>query len=188
MSAADFPPGIGPPTSPETAENGHVAPSDNGGATSHLDWLRERHAAITAERTLDKEVPGYDGRLILRFRPVPWRVTGRVQGLLSGKDPDARALLSANADILISACVGVYVYDDDGSLVSLDPTGDDVTIEPRLAQLLGIEGTSARDTLLWLVGNEFVVGAMAGEVMEWTRDASAESAADLMGESGPVVR
>lgn len=187
MSAPQFPPGIGEPEATETPENGHVTPSENSGGSSHLEWLRERHEAITAERHLDREVPGYDGRLVLRFEPVPWRLTGRLQKLLSADDPDGRALLLANADMLIAACKEVLVRVGD-QLVSVDPSGEPVRIEPRLAELLKLDTRSARDTLLWLFGNEFAVSTMSGEVMEWTRDASAASTDDLLGESAPVVK
>jgi hypothetical protein len=187
MTHPDFPPGISAPDAPETPENGHVPASENGAAGSRLDWLRARHAEITADRTLDKDVPGYGGRLVLRFSPVPWSVTGKLQAMLSGRDPDGQALLMANVDMLIAACREVLVQDDAGELVSVDPSGEPVRIEPRLAELLRLDTTSARQTLLWLFPSEFAVSGMAGEVLAWTQDADAESAGEFVGKFGPTI-
>ena len=185
MSTPDMPPGIGPPR----PDNGRVEPSDNGAATTPLEWLRARHEALTADRTLDMDVPGYRGRLVLRFGPVPWAVTGRLQKLLAGKDPDGRALLLANADMLIAACREVLARNDAGVLEPIDPTGEPCRIEPRLAELFGREtDVSARDTLLWLFDNDFGVSAMAAEVLEWTRTAGDDAADEFMGESAPAVK
>lgn len=168
-------------------------PASNGngnGAGSHLDWLRARHAALSEDRTLDLEVPGYEGRLVVRYGPAPWKSSERLQQAMvarlgNGRRDDARALLNAQADVLIAACRDVQFRNDDGELQPLDPTGEPITFGPELAQLVGADGVeSARDVLFWIFGptGEFGVTVQAGEVLAWTQDATRTANAEFVGE------
>lgn len=152
------------------------------GQASHLAWLRTRHEALSADRHLDVEVPGYEGRLVLRFGPVPWSAIARTQTLASRDDREGRGLLAANMDVLIAACREVLFRDEDGSLATIDPSGEPRRIDPELATVLGIDSTSARDTLRWLFPSEVAIGVAAGEVLDWTRRMGTETADELMGE------
>lgn len=158
-----------------------VAATANGQA-SHLAWLRTRHEALSADRHLDVEVPGYDGRLVMRFGPVPWATIARAQTLATREDRDGRGLLAANMDVLIAACRQVLFRDDAGDLASVDPSGEPRRVDPELAELLGIEAKSARDTLRWIFPSEISIGVVAGEVVSWTQSMSTETADELMGE------
>jgi hypothetical protein len=143
----------------------------NGGA---LDWLRARHDAIIADRTLDVAVPGYENRLILRCGPVPWATVNRIQPLLEKNDREGSHALNAQADVVISACREVLVRGDDGELAGIDPSGPR-RIDATLAELLHIEATTARQTLLWLFGdNGIALAVCAGRIMEWSQDTSAD--------------
>jgi hypothetical protein len=149
------------------------------GAGSHLAWIRQRHEALSVARTLDKPVPGYQGRLVLRFTPVPWPVVARVQSLIGDGqgDRNGATALNANCDVVIAACAAVLV---DGE--SIDPSGDVRRIDTELAELLGSETTTARDTLLWLFPSELAVSMLAGEVLQWMSSAGADVAGELVGE------
>jgi hypothetical protein len=151
------------------ATNGH-------GGTSHLDWLRRRHEAIKADRTLDVSVPGYSGRLVLRCGPVPWSIMSRVQALMAGDDPEARGALAAMSDAIIASTREVLV---DGK--PIDPTGETRRIDERLGELFGADTSSARATLEFIFPNPFAINAAAGELLTWTQEADADSAEEFAG-------
>ena len=155
----------------------------NNGGASHLAWLRSRHDALTADRHLDYEVPGYDGRLVLRFGPVPWSAIAKTQALASRDDRDGRALATANMDVLIAACREVMFRDDAGELGSVDPSGEAHGLDAELGALLGQEFTTARAALRWFFRNEDVaIAVAAGEVLTWTQRMDAETSDAFVGE------
>ena len=149
--------------------------SSNG--TSHLAWLRARHDELKKDRTLDLAVPGYQGRLVVRFGPVPWAIMARIQPLLTREDREARGQVAAMCDAMIAACREVLF---DGE--PIDPSGETRRFDPELAALFGIETTSARSTVEWLYPNEFAINGVAGELLEWTQRADAETAEEFVGE------
>jgi len=157
------------------------------GAASHLDWLRARHEAISAEHFLDLDVPGYQGRLVVRYGRVSWRTISRAQDLLAKPGRDGEGALLANVDFLVDACREVFVRHE-GKLEPIDPSGEPRRFDPELAQLLGSETTSARETVRWLFANDPAVAVQAGEVMQWSVRAGEEDTDEMMGESDPVVR
>jgi hypothetical protein len=156
----------------------------NGAGASHLSWLRTRHDALTADRTLDYEVPGYDGRLVLRFAPVPWSAIAKTQALATrGEDRDGRALAAANMDVLIAACREVMFRDDAGDLASVDPSGEPHGLDAGLGALLGQEFTTARAALRWFFrDSDVAIAVAAGEVLTWTQRMDAETSEAFVGE------
>src|SRR4051812_46225020 len=98
----------------------------NGSNGSRLDLLRARPEAITATRTLDKEVPGYGGRLVVRYSPPPFKIVAKTQALMANSNGNDDGLLNANCDFLVAACVAVLYRGegDDEALVPVDPSGE----------------------------------------------------------------
>jgi len=160
----------------------------NGAGASHLDFLRARHAALTKDRTLDLEVPGYAHRLVIRYGRVPWSVVGRAQELFANPGPDHEGTLLAQVDFLVAACREVLVRDDDGTLKSIDPSGEPRRFDPTLAELLRFDTKTAREVVRELFRNDPAVAVQAGEVMSWSVNAEEDAAEEFMGESGPVVK
>jgi hypothetical protein len=156
----------------------------NGASASHLDWLRAQHDALSADRTMDYEVPGYEGRLVLRFGPVPWSAIARTQSVTTPKDDrDGRALATANMDVLIAACREVLFRDDAGELGPVDPTGEPHGLTPELGPLLGQEFTTARQALRWFFKDyDVLIGVAAGEVLTWSASIDAETSEAFVGE------
>jgi hypothetical protein len=151
--------------------NGTVATAE-----SHLDWLRARHDALKADRHYDLEVPGYEGRLVIRCGPIPWPVMAKVQRQMAD-DADGRGLLVANQDAIIAATREVLF---DGA--TLDPTGATRKLDPGLAELLGSGTNTARDLLSWLFPHELNIAAAAGALLTWTQDATANTNEEFVGE------
>lgn len=164
------------------------AHANGNGARSHLDFLRARHDAITADRSLDLEVPGYQGRLIVRYGRVPWSAIGKAQELFANPGRDYEGTLLAQADFLIAACREILVRDDDDELKPVDPSGETRRFDPELSELLGAGTTSARATLRWIFGNDPAVAVQAGAVLEWTVKTDEDTADEFVGESAPVVK
>lgn len=163
----------------DTNGNGNGSNGARGG--SHLDWLRARHAALKEDRTIDKPVPGYEDRLVVRYGPVPWSVMGKLQGVAAATNPNPTMLDAANTDVVIAACRDVLVRDDAGELEGVNPDGP-VQFGPELAALLGAEATTARGVVEWMFPSEWAVASHAGELVNWTRDADREDNETLVGE------
>jgi hypothetical protein len=160
-----------------SGENGHATL-----AGSRLDWLRARHESLKADRHVDKTVPGYDGRLAVRYGPVPWSIVSKLQTIAAANNPDPTMVGAANTDVVIAACRDVLIReDDDDELHGIDPEGP-ITFGPELAELIGADATSARAVVEWLFPSEWAVGAHAGELIAWTQAAGREDAEQLAGE------
>jgi hypothetical protein len=158
------------------------APALNGNA-SHLAWLRTRHEALTADRHLDLDIPGYEGRLVVRFGPVPWKAIAKTQALANRDDRDGRTLAHANMDVLIAACREILFRDDGGELIPVDPSGESRRFDAELGALFGQDFKTAREALRWVYGNnEVAMAVSAGEVLDWTQRMDTETAEELAGE------
>jgi hypothetical protein len=162
----------------------------NGAGASHLDWLRARHEVISADRHLDLDVPGYQGRLVIRYGAVPWSVISKAQDKIAKPGRDGEGSLLAQVDFLIAACREVLVRESDsaGEPEPIDPNGDTRRFDPELAALLNSGTSNARALVRWLFANDPAVAVQAGEVMSWSIDTDADVTDDLMGESAPVVK
>lgn len=157
------------------------------GDQSHLDWLRSRHAALTADRFLDAEVPGYQGRLIVRYGRVPWSAIAKAQDLLSKPGRDGQGTLLAQVDFLIAACREVFVVDEAGELKPVDPSGEPRKFDSKLADLFGSEANTARDVVRYVFANDPAIAVQAGEVLEWTVQTDEDVTDEFVGESAPAV-
>jgi hypothetical protein len=160
----------------------------NGAGASHLDWLRARHEVIAADRHLDLDVPGYQGRLVVRYGAVPWSVVSKAQDLIAKPGRDGEGSLLAQVDFLVAACREVLVRDAAGELAPIDPSGETRRFDPELATLLGAGTNNARALVRWIFANDPAVAVQAGEVMSWSIDTDADVSDDLLGESAPVVK
>lgn len=137
---------------------------------------------------MDLPVPGYAGRLVVRYGRVPVSAIARAQELMQKPGRDGEGMLLGNVDFLVAACREVLVRDDDGELKSPDPSGEPRRFDPELAALLGSETTTARGTVRWLFSNDPAVMVQAGEVMQWTVENREATDEEMLGESEPVVR
>jgi hypothetical protein len=149
---------------------------DAGAPGSVLARLRERAKATQQARTLDKVVPGWEGELVVRFKPLDMATVDRFVGSLS----DSSVLHVTEAvDLVARACVGVYA-NAGGQLEQLADEDGPVRIEHRLAVLLGYPvppeaKLTAREVILALFGGEALpLTTWAGEVASWMTDREAE--------------
>lgn len=160
----------------------------NGAGASHLDFLRARHAAIAADRHLDLDVPGYQGRLVVRYGRVPWVAIAHAQELIAKPGRDGEGSLLAQADFLIAACREILVRDDAGELAPIDPSGAPRRFDAELGVLFETDATTARAVIRYVFANDPALAVQAGEVMEWTIRNEDDVADEFLGESAPVVK
>lgn len=160
--------------------------ADSNGRASHLDFLRARHEELARDRVLELDVPGYQGRLVVRYGAVPWATVARSAKLAAQENASPDVLFAANADALIAACREVLFRDDAGELVSVDPNGDARRFDGRLAELLNAGTGSARELLLWVFGGDdgakTRINQQVGQLLEWLSEVDRDAMETLAGE------
>lgn len=119
---------------------------------SVLAEVRRRREQIASDKTLDLLVPGYEGRIAVRYRGIPierWEET--IKRTERSNNP------MAGADALVETCETILVRNAEGTLV---PIGEEAGIEDaaeapvcfdsRLGEILGFEANTARKTVMAL--------------------------------------
>jgi hypothetical protein len=156
----------------------------NGEPPSEFARLRARRAAIALRKTVDLEVPGYQGDLLVRYHLLDWQV---VRKLLQHLDPTRATLqesereFNAQVDTLIQACEGLYFRKEDGTLHDLECKWDKTFSEhmgydPDLA-------ASARAVVKLTFDNDLALSAHYVELMNWMNGQSVEADEEFSGES-----
>jgi hypothetical protein len=158
-----------------------------GAGGSVLDVIRDRRSAKSAEHEYDMPVPGYGGLLVLRCSPLRGEDLTRLRVRIERSKDPARDFQLA-ADILSAVCENVLARRTVGAeLEPLDPTGEPVALNERLAELLRVEARSARDLILAVFSlapsPEMAVGDAVGDYLAWAQGADADLDDGLMGES-----
>jgi hypothetical protein len=152
--------------------------------------LREQHAELRRERTLDLRVPGWSGMLVARYTPVRAgemrKLASRVDRLESQATPEAD--LAAAADLIITTCKEILVVVDGEKRTLQDEAGKDapVRFDKQLAEILGFEAESAREVVYGCFPQfpdgspiETTINAHALEVAEWITNVDEEVSSDL---------
>jgi hypothetical protein len=156
-------------------------------AGSVLDVIRERRSTRAAEHVYDMPVPGYGGLLVLRCTPLAGEALTPLRLRLErSRDPSRDFGLAA--DILVAACENVLARRSAGAeLEPLDPTGEPVELNERLAELLRVEARSARELVRAVFSlapsPELAAGDAVGDYLAWAQGADADLDEGLLGES-----
>lgn len=170
-----------PQTTAEASQNGQHEPD------SVLEALRAQRARHVADRHYDVDVPGYDGLLVLRLGPIASPVLTRLR-LRAERSRSPDVDFNLNADTIIAACRAVLgrARREDMLVPLKDTEGEPVRIDDRLAELLGIDATVARDVLRTLFEGanspELAVAATGGSYVDWAASANAEADEEFLGE------
>ena len=159
------------------------------GASSVIGGLRRLQHPEYRARTHDKEIPGYEGQLVARYRALEFKEINR---LLRSRGTDADAALTMNVDMLAKACQEMFVYIGD-DVVPLreeaakslggDPDRFDspIRFDGRLAEVLGIDTARAREVILGMRWSELEIADHADDVFNWMRRASDSADGALAG-------
>jgi hypothetical protein len=156
---------------------------------SVLDAIRKRYDDLAVERHYDLEVPGWHGCFVLRCGPINSKKLGQVRERLSrGGGGTAMFDFAFNADVIIDSCREVLVrLKREDELESVDPGGEAVGIDARLADLLHIKTNRARDLLLAIYKGapspEVAIERAQIDLYQWSSGAEQELEEDVLGES-----
>lgn len=142
------PPAIDDAPEPEGAA-GITLPPPPKKPANQFDRLKEHRRRLAAGREpLDVAIPGYNDELVARYRVLDYdelqKLRRRGGKMAQAQDPEAE--LKVTMDTIAAACVGMFVRQEDGSLLLMNecPSDLDLGDEPicydeRLAEVLGIE-------------------------------------------------
>jgi hypothetical protein len=160
-----------------------AAPGD-----SVLDAVRKRREALVQDRYLDLEVPGYNRCLVLRCGPIDAKKLGQVRERAAKVGGGAAMLdFGFNADVITDSCREVLGRrSPEDELEGIDPEGEPVRIDARLAELLGVKADRARDLLRALYSGapspEVAIERAQIDLYQWSSGQEAELEEDLLGE------
>lgn len=166
-----------------------LAAPDEVQASSILDDLRARRQEISQRKTVDLEVPGYDGKLVVRYRRLEWEELSKI-GNRAEKSKNPRKVLIAHVDTIVGACEEVFYRQVPGGplvrLADVIPDNEEglpVKYDQRLADFFGVEGGSARKVCLAVFNNPLAVPIHHNELAEWMQLAGAEDDEGFTGSS-----
>lgn len=164
-------------------------PAPNGFA-SIRDRIRAEREAMASDKTLDLLVPGYSGLVGVRYRALSEREfseclpkqQGGIKAEISFEDT-----FRANYSLLITACETIIWREEESDEFqpALDENGDPIRFDVRLAEYLGFEAETARETVAGFFAPEgtrpLAVAAHANAVTAWLNGNTADIDAVLLG-------
>jgi hypothetical protein len=137
---------------------------------------RAMRKALGENKSIDLIVPGYEGLLGVRYKPVPeeeWKVIA--QRLERAGNVDQTSGLDVAIDLIVAACDGVIWRDEpalDWQLVN-DESDVPLRFDQRLAEWLGFEADTAREVVRGVFspeGSKPISPSVHGDaVAEWMR-------------------
>lgn len=152
--------------------------------------LRARREEIKKADELFLEIQGYDGELVARYVKVEWDDVAKI-GRKAEKSKNPRATLMGQCDLLIATCGGIFFQEGGDSrkrvplaMVAKDVVEDlegfeEIKFDQHLAEYLGFESNSARQTVLGTFNNDLAIGPHHNEVVEWLQSSNKESDRDF---------
>jgi hypothetical protein len=152
------------------------------GFASIRDQIRAEREAIASEKTLDLLVPGYSGLLAVRYRSISDRELEQYIKRAQGEQS-----IGANLDLLIQTCETILYRESDEQefTPALDENGDRIRFDIRLAEMLGIDAKTARETVAGFFSPDgaqpLAVAQHIGAVADWLQGKSSEIDPALLG-------
>ena len=169
-----------------TEEGSHVeeVTTEPVGFASIRDQIRAEREAIASEKTLDLLVPGYSGLLAVRYRSISDR---ELEGYLKKAQRESGQDMRSNYDLLIEACETILYREaeDQEFTPALDENGDEIRFDIRLSEMLGMNATSARETIAEFFSpggaQPLAVAQHIGAVADWLQGKASEIDPALLG-------
>lgn len=146
------------------------SPSSEGGG-SLLERIKTRREERLKHRHLDLPVPGWGGDLVARFHPLDRDTLKKIAAKSDNEQ-------HGDADLLIAACDGLHMKEEDGGLQPLNSAFDEET-----ADKLGVPFSSARELVYYLCDTDLSVAVMSSKVLNWSADTSQEVDGQVLGEA-----
>jgi hypothetical protein len=160
-----------------------AVPPNPDDAQSLLDQIKEQREDLkSGEHRLELDVPGYNGMLVVRYKPVRWDVIEQLTKKVRKDKSGVSKNVLASTDTIIEACEEVLLRVN-GELTSI-PTGQGgpVQFDSRLASALSFEAETARQVVAGVFPNEMGVIDHNVRYSRWLRDVTKEVDDDLLGE------
>jgi hypothetical protein len=160
-----------------------VAVEEPTGFASIRDQIRAEREAIASEKTLDLLVPGYSDLLAVRYRSISDRELEQYIKRAQGEQQS----IGANLDLLIQTCETILYRESDEQdfTPALDENGDKIRFDIRLAEMLGIDANTARETVSGFFSPDgaqpLAVAQHIGAVADWLQGKSSEIDPALLG-------
>jgi hypothetical protein len=137
--------------------------------------LKARREEIAAELFKDLPVPGWDNpRITVRYRPLEHPFIARKRkSVEKAKGDKGEAEMNANLDLLIEGCVEISADNGEGPWDGFDP---------NLAEALGVESVSARQTCKALFFKDGDVVSHTDALIKFSGYVDAETEGQFAGE------
>lgn len=138
-----------PQTTPSADESMTKGAPRYGGA---LAGIAQRHEEIRSEKTLDLQIPGYEGKMKVRYRLLPEAEMDRLADRIDENTRGASGMtvsLEVEADMLVAMCDRVFVREpeqEDAAWQVLEDETGPVRFEGRFAAILKQAGATINDT------------------------------------------
>jgi len=151
----------------ETFEHVASGPNDHTGETSApssslFAALRAKRDQILT-RTLDLPVPGYDGAIFVRYKPITQELSTRANERFEKSRKQPHLGWESNALMLAGSVVGVYALDEDGKPVLVEDAFGE-----RVAEGFGEKATRALDVVKIVYVNDMAIADAALQLTEWS--------------------
>lgn len=183
-------PGLGPPPL-AAVEPDPAPPVVEAAPGSVLAGLREQHRRIAARTSTIIELPFWQGKLAVRYHYLDERVLGRMLAMVNGAS-DPMIALDANTDLLVGGCDEVLARRDEGERWGPVVEGERLRYDKRLAELLQLDASTARETVHALFGGRIrgamAIGAHTARYVEWLQGETPGVVESLQGESETQAR
>lgn len=147
---------------------------------SILSGLRAQAEELRKERSTVLDIPGWEGRLVMRVVPLPWPTTKKIAKQYERSPAGAERELASALDSLINACDEIMAIDPDTQLpirlqqVAPSIVTDDanVRLDEVLTDVLGWPKLgSAREVLRKLVPVETAIFDLQARFDAWQKGA-----------------
>jgi hypothetical protein len=163
--------------------------------SSMMAALRAKHDQIARSTTIDLDLPGYGGLLVVRYHALDVQNDINKIGTRVSKEfnTPAEQGLYGSIDTMIAACDGLYVRRDMSNPDQLESIGDDpifadvgnpvVKFDHNLAKFMGFEGIAgARDVVLAMFDNtETMILVHGQDLSRWMADVTKRTQATFAG-------
>lgn len=151
---------------------------------NEFERLKKRREAIAKPRFTTIPIPGYGGYLLAKYRVVPWEAVSKIAQRAEKAEDDPRTMLNSQIDLMVISCEGLYTRNGKGEHEALlDDAGQIVRYDKRLADNMGFEAGSAREVVIGLFIEEFMISVHHTKLLEWMQGESVEVDEEFVGES-----
>jgi hypothetical protein len=152
--------------------------------TSEIERLRELRRGITENRTIELDIPGYNGLLVARYRLLDWKTVRGIVKRLENKQSQSEAEMLSQMDTIASACVELLLRKEDDSLIGMDDSYGPVRYDKHLCELLDLPVPStAREAIVSVFVSDMAIVGHHAKLLTWMQGEQEDVDEEFLGES-----